>query len=30
MLTISSQEIQEAAPGVLEKKLKRKLGEAFK
>lgn len=30
MLTISSQEIQEAAPDVLEKKLKRKLGEAFK
>lgn len=30
MLTISSQEVQEAAPGVLEKKLKRKLGEAFK
>lgn len=30
MLTISSQEIQEAAPGVLEKKLERKLGEAFK
>ena len=30
MLTISSQEIQEAAPGVLEKKLQRKLGEAFK
>ena len=30
MLTISSQEVQEAAPGVLEKKLERKLGEAFK
>ena len=30
MLTISNQEIQEAAPGVLEKKLQRKLGEAFK
>lgn len=30
MLTISSQEIQEAAPAILEKKLKRKLGEAFK
>lgn len=30
MLTISSQEIQDAAPDVLEKKLKRKLGEAFK
>ncbi len=30
MLTISSQEIQEAAPGILEKKLQRKLGEAFK
>jgi len=30
MLTISSQEIQDAAPGILEKKLQRKLGEAFK
>lgn len=29
MLTISSQEVQEAAPGVLESKLQRKLGEAF-
>lgn len=29
MLTISSQEVQEAAPGVLERKLQRKLGEAF-
>lgn len=29
MLTISSQEIQDAAPGILEKKLKRKLGEVF-
>ncbi len=30
MLTISSQEIQNAAPGILEKKLKKKLGEIFK
>lgn len=30
MLTISSQEIQDAAPAILERKLKRKLGEAFK
>ena len=30
MLTISSQEIQNAAPGILEKKLKKKLGEVFK
>ncbi len=30
MMTISVQEIQEAAPGILEKKLQRKLGEAFK
>ena len=30
MLTIASQEVQESAPEVLEKKLKRKLGEAFK
>lgn len=29
MLTISSQELQEAAPAILEKKLKRKLGEVF-
>lgn len=29
MLTISVQEIQQAAPGVLESKLKRKLGEVF-
>lgn len=29
MLTISSQEVQQAAPDVLEKKLKRKLGEVF-
>lgn len=29
MLTISVQEIQQAAPGVLENKLKRKLGEVF-
>ncbi len=30
MLTISSQEIQNAAPGILEKKLKKKLAEVFK
>ena len=30
MLTISSQEVQEAAPAILEQKLKRKLGEVFK
>lgn len=29
MLTISSQEVQEASPAILEKKLKRKLGEIF-
>lgn len=29
MLTISSQEVQEAAPAILEKKLQRKLGEVF-
>jgi len=30
MLTISTKEIQDAAPAILEKKLQRKLGEAFK
>lgn len=30
MLTISSQEIQNAAPGILEKKLQKKLSEVFK
>ena len=29
MLTISSQEVQEAAPAILEKKLQRNLGEVF-
>lgn len=29
MLTISSQELQEAAPAILEKKLQKKLGEVF-
>lgn len=29
MLTISSQEVQEAAPAILEKNLQRKLGEVF-
>lgn len=30
MLTISANEVQQAAPAILEKKLQRKLGEAFK
>lgn len=30
MLTISEQEIQEAAPAILERKLAKKLGEWFK
>ena len=30
MLTISEQEIRDAAPAILERKLQRKLGEAFK
>lgn len=30
MLTISANEVQQAAPSILEKKLQRKLGEAFK
>lgn len=30
MLTVSSQEIQNAAPDILEKKLQKKLGEVFK
>lgn len=29
MLTISSQELQQATPGILEKKLQKKLGEVF-